>query len=213
MSSKKKRYAEPRTMTVIPVENVVPEYFMVDGSGREEGAQSCMAKRSVNVRQKAHEKRIRGEEYIRPKTGKTASARNCVKPRCNSVGCTRLGRKCSSFSEVRQAINKDFYATGSLQLQREDIVCFVQHEDIKQRTVKTHVSRRSTSLYYHLPKDDKSMPVWKLFLNTLNISEKTMRIALGKRQSTRGEKGKKYSYKRIRKGGMQFWSTSINFLK
>lgn len=89
------------------------------------------------MKQKAHDKRIKGEEYISPKTGKTVSARNCVKHRCNSVGCTRLGRQCSSFSEEqRQAINQAFYATGSLQLQREYIVRFVRKEDVKQRTLK-----------------------------------------------------------------------------
>lgn len=182
----KKKCVEPRSMhTLIPVENVAPEDFMVDGSEREEGT-SRIPKRSENVKQKAHDKRIRGEEYISPKTGKPVSPRNCVKPRCNSVGCTRLGRKCSSFSEEeRQAINQAFYATGSLQLQREYIVRFLQQKDVKQRTVKKHVSRRTTSLYYHLPKDTMSMPVCKtMFLNTLNISEKTMRTALSKRQST-----------------------------
>lgn len=145
--SSKKRCTEPRPMTVIPVVNIVPEDFMVDGSEREEGSQSRIAIRSVNVKQKSHEKRIRGEKYISPKTGKTVSARNCVKPRCNSVGCTRRGRKCSSFSEEeRQAVDQAFYGTGSLQLQREYIVRFVKQEDIKQRTEKTCVKEIQLSL-------------------------------------------------------------------
>lgn len=61
----------------------------------------------------------------------------------------------------------------------------VKVEDVKVKTVKDHSSRRSKSLYYYLPQKGDTIPVCKtMFLNTLNILEKTVRTALGKKQLT-----------------------------
>ena len=102
---------------------------------------------------KAHESRSRGEEYV-VKTGKIVHARNDVKPRCRHIGYGKIGRECSKFSEEeRKEIIKAFYATESLQLQREYIVRFVKQTPVKQRTRIDCSSRRSHTLSYHLPKD------------------------------------------------------------
>ena len=74
-----------------------------------------------------------------------------------------------------------FYGTSSLQLQREYIARFMSKADIKLRTVEAHLSRRSTTLHYHLPKDGQSVRVCQsMFLNTLNISEKTLRTTIAR---------------------------------
>ena len=184
--SKKKKLFSPRSMTMIPIENLRPEDFVVEGSEREKGAQPHKVKQGGNIRKDAHESRIRGEEYVSPKTGKTVHGRNYLKPKCSSIRCSSMGKKCSSFSEEeREDIIKAYYRTGSLQLQREFIVRFVQKTYVKQTTVIDHVSRRSNTLRYHLPKDGVPVPVCKImFLNTLNISEKTLRTALAKNLST-----------------------------
>lgn len=66
----------------------VPEDFHVEGSGKEEGALSCIAKRSGNKSKKAHENRLKGEKYISPKTEKTVFARIILKHRCNGITCS-----------------------------------------------------------------------------------------------------------------------------
>ena len=70
-------------------------------------------------------------------------------------------------------------------MQREFIVRFVKVTTVKQRTVKDQCSRRSFSSYYSLSKNGEHLPVCKtMFLNALNISEKTLRTAISKSQST-----------------------------
>ena len=130
----------------------------------------------------AHENRVKGLEYISCPKGKTVPVRNILKPTCNTTRCATRGRKCILFSEEnRMGIIQAFYGTSSLQLQREYIARFMSKADIKLRTVEAHLSRRSTTLHYHLPKDGQSVRVCQsMFLNTLNISEKTLRTTIAR---------------------------------
>lgn len=163
----------------------VPEDFPVEGPEREEGTLPSR-KTEGNKRKRAHEKRLKREEYVSPKTGKTVFKRNVLKPRCNGVTCSKLGKECSKLSEEeRKEILHAYYETSDIQLQREYIVRMVKVEDVKVKTVKDHSSRRSKSLYYYLPQNRDIISVCKtMFLNTLNISDKTVRTALDKKQLT-----------------------------
>ena len=155
----------------------------------------------------AHENRVKGLEYISCPKGKTVPVRNILKPTCNTTRCATRGRKCILFSEEnRMGIIQAFYGTSSLQLQREYIARFMSKADIKLRTVEAHLSRRSTTLHYHLPKDGQSVRVCQsMFLNTLNISEKTLRTTIARvtdkalLRRRREEGGQKYFKKKIRK--------------
>nr|CAH7767079.1 unnamed protein product [Callosobruchus chinensis] len=134
----------------------------------------------------AHELRNSGQQYISPKTKKLVPSRDTLKPRCCAVTCEKLGRLCSKITEPeRQRILNAFYGTASLQLQREYIVRYMRREPKKDTKTKSQVSRRVMSNYYFLPTENGEIKVClKMFLNTLNISEKTVRTALAKRQVT-----------------------------
>ena len=135
------------------MKHLVPEDFLVDGSEKEEGAQPRIAKINENKKMKAHESRSRSEEYVSVKTGKIDHARYDVKPRCRHIGYEKIGRECSKFSEEeRKEINKAFYATESLQLQREYIVRYVKQTPVKQRTRIDCSSRRSHTVVISPPK-------------------------------------------------------------
>lgn len=79
----------------------MPEDFTAEGLGRGEDVEFHKRKRNENKKKTAHESGIRGEEYICHKAGKTVADRNSLKPRCNGLGCTKLGQKCSPFIRSR----------------------------------------------------------------------------------------------------------------
>lgn len=56
---------------------------------------------------------------------------------------------------------------------------------VKVRTVTDHASKTTVSSYYYLPKREELIPVcMTMFLNTLNISEKTLMTAVQKKHCT-----------------------------
>ncbi|CAG9769959.1 unnamed protein product [Ceutorhynchus assimilis] len=150
--------------------------YAVDGEQREVSFDKV---RKGNKRKIAHDKRIAGEAYVSSTSGKAVLAKG-MKPRCTSEKCKSTVCSISDFQ--RQKIFNAFYVTKSLQQQREFIIRHVQIKAIKRKRTDKEVSRRSKTFEYHLPKSDGMSVVCKtMFLNTLGISEKTMRTALSKR--------------------------------
>lgn len=165
---------------------VLPENFIVDGAEKEGDNVMEVLQKRENKKKNAQERRNRGKEYISLTKNKHCQAKT-VGPRCReSSSCRKLGKQCTLLTEdERQIIMADFYATGSLQLQREYIVRHVKTENIKHKTTKQETSRRLKSNIYYLPKEGKNISVCKImFLNTLSISEKTMRTSLAKVQNS-----------------------------
>lgn len=109
-------------------------------------------------------------------------AKTILKERCDGITCQKLGRMCSTVTEPeRQSIVNAFYGTASLQLQRE----FIVRKTKKETKTKRQISSRVMSNYYYLPKVGGKVKVCKkMFLNTLNVSEKTVRTALAKKQDS-----------------------------
>ncbi|XP_046663228.1 uncharacterized protein LOC124356119 [Homalodisca vitripennis] len=107
-----------------------------------------------------------------------------VPPRCNGVNC-KLARQCLQISEAdRIRICSDFHNLGDRDLQRAFISRQIRQYDLQQ--TKFPRSHRSKTNYYYLPNaDGEDVNVCqKMFLNTLNISEKVMRTALAKGKSS-----------------------------
>lgn len=180
----RKRSHNHQSRLTVPLDIQLPEEFVVEGCRREEGALPITKKPRENKREVAHERRSKGIEYTSPNTGKIVPTRT-LKPTCDGISCTKLGRQCSTFSEdERKKILSAYYSTASLQLQREYIVRYVKREVTKQKTSKQEISRRNMSQYYYLPKmgEHDVMVCKTMFLNTLSISERTMRTALEKKE-------------------------------
>lgn len=148
-----------------------------------ESSQIVKRQNKVKISQ---ENRLCGKEYVNPSTQKTVLTRRQIKPPCNGSTCYQRNKMCKLLTEEeRTCINQEFYNTKDLQLQREYIVRHIKVQPIKQRTVSDHPSRRNNSIFYFLPKTGEPISVCKqMFLNTLNISEKTFRTAVRKLQPT-----------------------------
>lgn len=115
-------------------------------------------------------------------TKKTVPARNILRERCNGEVCKGFAHNCLDISdEERQKILNNFYETGSLQLQREYIARHVKERPVKRKTSGKEQSRRTCTFVYVLPKKESEISVCKkLFLNTLCVTEKTVRTVLSK---------------------------------
>nr|CAH7767959.1 unnamed protein product [Callosobruchus chinensis] len=157
------------------VDDVFSKYA-VDGEKRETPFKKVVR---TNKKKIAHQLRIRGKSYVssatrKPKPGKI------MKPRCDQSKCIQ---ECISIDEEqRKNMFEAFYGTGSLQLQREFIVRYVEAQKVKRRRTQADNSRRTLTLSYTLPKGNGKVSVCKtMFINTLGISEKTLRTAMSKR--------------------------------
>lgn len=151
--------------------------YAVDGEQREVPLNKV---KKGNKRKIAHDKRTAGDAYVNSISGKAVRAK-AMKPRCSTKNCKT--KKCSMINdEQRQKIFNALYGTKSLQPQREFIVRHVLTQGIKRKRTDKEISRRARTLTYYLPKVEGTFIVCKtMFLNTLGISEKTMRTALYKR--------------------------------
>lgn len=153
--------------------------YAVDGTTREVPLER---KKKHNQKKIAHALRTEGKAYDSPVSKKSMPARY-LRPRCNPEKCK--SKQCKMVTDdQRQKIFDAFYGTKSLQLQREFIVRHVATKDIKRKRTSKENSRRTRTLLYNLPIDNhgRVISVCKtIFLNTLGISEKTVRTALNKR--------------------------------
>lgn len=133
----------------------------------------------VNKKKIAHELRTKGKAYVSPATKKAIRAK-FIKPRCDPSN--KCGKECNNIDdEQRKNIFDAFYDCNSLQLQREFIVRYVEAQDVKRKRTKADNSRRTRTYNYNLPSANSKTNVCKtMFLNTLGISEKTLRTAISK---------------------------------
>lgn len=161
----------------------IPEEFVVDGCEKEQHVEKRVRE---NKKKKSQELRNEGKEYVSHKTGKVMPARKKHLPRCTGDFCKKTGKQCFSITDdERENLLSGFYGMGCLLRQREYLVRFVKCEEKKSKTTKAELSRRSKTNRYFLPKGDAIVPVCKtMFLNTLSVTEKTVRTALGKVKDT-----------------------------
>lgn len=158
-----------------------PEDFIMEGEEREVPIEKT---KRINKQKLVKKKRNAGEEYVSLKTKTIVPARK-LGNRCEFANCAKFGRKCEQVSDTsRQTIFKDYYALGDLRMQREFIARHVVTTD-KKRTTTAAVSRREKTNTYFLTIDGNLVNVCrKLFLSTLDISERTVRTALDKVSKT-----------------------------
>lgn len=164
-------------------ENVEPENerdrlavnYAVDGEQREVPLDK---EKKGNKKKIAHAQRTEGKAYV-SSTSKKPMPPKLMKPRCDTQKCKQ---ECSIITEEqRQKIFDAFYGTKSLQLQREFIARHVTTHDTKRKRTSNAVSRRTRTFTYRLTNANRLITVCKtMFLNTLGISEKTMRTSLNK---------------------------------
>lgn len=104
---------------------------------------------------------------------------------CNLEYCAKYGNYCYLFTEEeRENILMDYYSTGNLSMQREFIARFTEKKPVARRTTATE-SRRQYTFHFYLPlKDNKHKVCKRMFLNTLGISEKSVRTSLEKLKDT-----------------------------
>lgn len=150
--------------------------FAVDGEKREVHVEKKIKKNKKKV---ARALRTEGKAYVSSVTKKSMPAK-CMKPRCEKTKCKAT--ECDNLDEEqRQRIYNAFYNTKSLQLQREFLVRHVKSEDIRRKRTTAQISRRTRTLKYTLPNGGSTIHVCRImFLNTLGISEKTLRTAMSK---------------------------------
>lgn len=159
-----------------------PEDFHVEGAPREYEPNKVPR---TNKKKVAQALRLSGEEYISVDTKKLVSGRK-LGPPCNSAWCKKGGRQCDKFSEKnRELIFQDFYKLDSLHIQREFIARHIKQQPKKCSTTEKFDSRRKFTNFFFLPLDGSKIKVCRyLFINTLGISEKTVRTTLEKIQDT-----------------------------
>lgn len=129
--------------------------------------------------------KYKGKAYTSPYTKKDVDAK-VLKSRCKGESCKRLGRQCNEITnDGRKNIFVTFNQLGCLQKQREYINQYITTKDTKTKTSKNENSRRSRTVCYFLPKNGAAVQVCKLlFLNTLSVSDKSVRTALAKKTET-----------------------------
>ncbi|CAG9771355.1 unnamed protein product [Ceutorhynchus assimilis] len=159
-----------------------PEEYIVEGSRREIEKQKVTKKATYKTVQKLRQS---GKPYIRPRTMNLVPPKR-LKEYCKGETCKRNKKRCHDFKEEdRQQLLNAYYELESIQLQREYICRYVDKFETKQKTTKDNKSRRNFSFHYFLPLQKVPVPVCKpFFLNTLSISEKVMRNAMEKLQSS-----------------------------
>nr|CAI5849899.1 unnamed protein product [Callosobruchus analis] len=157
------------------VDDVLSKYA-VDGGKRETPFKKVVR---TNEKKIAHQLRIQGKSYVShatsiPKPGKI------MKSRCDQNKCIK---ECVSIDEEqRKNTFEAFYGTCSLQLQRQFIVRYVEAQKVKRKRTQADNSRRTLTFSYTLPKGNVKVGVCKtMFINTLGISEKTLRTTMSKR--------------------------------
>lgn len=170
---------EPNSQKVLSVTNnstvadIISSKYAVDGEKRE-----TRLKKKIRTNQKniAHE--LKAKAYLSPATKKHTPAK-FMKPRCDQSKCSK---NCISIDdEQRKKIFEAFYETNSLQLQREFIVRYVESQNVKRKRAKAANSRRRLTYNYNLPTENQKISVCRsMFINTLGISEKTLRTAMSK---------------------------------
>ncbi|CAH0553939.1 unnamed protein product [Brassicogethes aeneus] len=161
----------------------IPEDYQLDGAEKEVVRKKKERTNQKNIKKHLH---LSGQGYVKLNSMNLVPPKH-VKPPCKGKFCdARLGgRMCMKFSEdQRREILQDFYSLANLQQQREYLARHIQVKQTKQKTTQD-VSRRNKSNLYYLPLSGEKVCVCKIFLlNTLNISEKTMRTSLGKIKET-----------------------------
>lgn len=167
-----------------------PEDFSVEGEGRESG--DFVRKLKSNKQKLAKKRRDLGQDYISPKTGAAVAARQ-IRKRCDSEQCKKRGRHCSLIGEEeRLKIFTSFNQLGNLTRQRDFIVRHVKTTKTRQKTTTNeNLRRQKTNNYYLTSGNDLHRVCKTLFLNTLGISERTMRTALEKLDSSGIVEGEK----------------------
>ncbi|KAK3708488.1 hypothetical protein RRG08_053069 [Elysia crispata] len=161
---------------------VAPEAFTVEGAPKEVMTQKAP---KTNKYKEAKQKRNCVEEYVRPKTKITVNARKMGKA-CVAESCVKAGRQCGTIAmEQREEISRTFYGLGDLHLQREFIVRHIDCALKKESITGSSVSRRQMTKTNYLTTDGNRLKVCQpMFLNTLEISEKTARTAIQKKLPT-----------------------------
>lgn len=154
--------------------------FEIEGSPREFERKKKISSHFMKVI--AKKRKLSGKDYIVPSTMNLVPPKS-LKPVCQSNYCKKFGKQCHIFTEEeRDKIMNAFYETENLQQQREYINRYVTKSNPKHQKQD---SRKKNRLDYCLPFFGEKVPVCKVFfLNTLVISEKFMRTAVGKLEPT-----------------------------
>ena len=178
MKSMKKRTTEEPQFVAVGYQIVTqPENFTVEGAPKEITTQKL---KKTNKQKEAKRKRARGEEYLSPNTKKLVGDRK-MGVGCQSSSCEKAGRKCFTVAENSRAdVFKSFWGLGDFRLQREFIA---RHAERFQAKRVTNNSRRQKTHKYYLTVDNTStrtLVCKRMFLSTFGISEKAVRVAIGK---------------------------------
>lgn len=153
-----------------------PENFIVEGSSKEVPVEK---QPKVNKQKIAKRKLASGEEYISPYTKKVMPAKK-MRGVCSGIACKTRSLQCDAVTEtLRQSIFQEYYSLASLHLQREFILRHVESGD-KRRNSSNSTRRQKTNVYYLTVQGNRIKICKKLFLNTLAISDRTVRTALKK---------------------------------
>ncbi|XP_045455137.1 uncharacterized protein LOC123666182 [Melitaea cinxia] len=126
-------------------------------------------------------KRIKnsGKEYI-SRSGKKVDAK-VMKPPCNC----RLQCRTKFSDEMRKEIFESYWNLASLQRQRDFLWSCVQLSNISCRRVKNVEKPRKPNCSFSFLKNGQSIKICKRFLvNTLDISERTLRTVIEALQSS-----------------------------
>ncbi|KAL1457152.1 hypothetical protein WDU94_001813 [Cyamophila willieti] len=160
-----------------PKQNPTAEDFQLDGSGREEPRPK---RRRVNQQKENKKQRDLGLGHRETNKRHNLKAPRFMKPKCTGKECMRTGKSCNNFSDsIRNEIFSNYWEIGNLSLQREFITRHVRSKDKKRAYTANETSRRKNTNEYALPLNSRLEPVCKvMFLNTLGISETTMRTSL-----------------------------------
>lgn len=174
---------EKRCVALISVEKSIlesgptPENFEMDGSRREEPRPK---RKRVNQQKQNKKSRDLGLGHKQTNRSHNLKPPKVLKPRCKGKECSRQGKECDKFTDdVRKTIHSEYWAMGNLGLQREYITRHARNKSKKRTFTANQVSRRNNTVEYVLPLNQSLLQVCKvMFLNTLAISEKTMRTSL-----------------------------------
>lgn len=157
-----------------------PEDYLVEGEGREPSSERKTKR--TNKQKLAQKLKVSGKEYVSVGTKRVRPAK-AIKTSCNTESsCKKLGRQCHKFTEAdRQEIFEAYYKLCSLARQRDFIVRHVTTKPTKQKTTNAETSRRKKSHWYYFTLNGVRYSVCKkFFLNTLAISDRSVRTSLGK---------------------------------
>lgn len=171
------------TVIVKATQSSSPAHFVMEGSSREEPR---LKKKRENKQKVNKERRNTGKGYTQSNKSYNLVPPKCLKEKCKGEACKKQGKKCNDFTvDDRQKIFDAFYGMGNLTLQREYIGRFAVVEQKKRCLAKQESSRRQNTVKYSLPLSGIAVPVCKVFfINTLVVSEKSVRTSLAKIQET-----------------------------